>query len=301
MFTGKKFSLDELSNFCELEVKRNCDFSFVGKVSTILETRLVACQELSHLEMAAQSAGVTGVLISSQYEASVPSGLGYAICESPVRTLNEIQWYLAQPCSGQWASFPSSVHPTAKVMAGAYVAPEDVMIGKDVTIFPNAVILPRSIIGDYSTVGPGTVVGVDAFEVDIASQPQRIISQSGGVRIGKYVDIQAKCTIVRATFGGFTEIGDETKLDCQVHFAHDCQAGRRVRIAACAELSGRVFVGDDAFIGPNASVSNGVKVGENSHITIGAVVTQDVDPGGRVTGNFAISHRKWIDFLRKIR
>ena len=206
MFTGKEFSLNEFSKLCDLVVKRNCLFSFTGKIATALEPRLVACQEGLHLKMASQVSGVAGVLVSGAQEADVPKHLGYAICENPVKALNEIQSHLAQPFSGQWRNFSSRIHSTARIMPGAYVAPEDVMIGREVTVFPNAVILPRCIIGCYSTIGAGTVVGVDAFEVDSASQPHRIISQSGGVRIGENVDIQAKCTIVRATFGGYTEI-----------------------------------------------------------------------------------------------
>jgi UDP-3-O-[3-hydroxymyristoyl] glucosamine N-acyltransferase len=227
--------------------------------------------------------------------------MGYAVCEDAVGALNEVQSRLALATSGQWQSFPSRIHPKATIMDGAYVAPNDVVIGKNVTIFPNAVIMHRSIIEEGSSIGPGTIVGTDAFEVDITAKPRRIVAQSGGVRIGRYVDIQAKCTIVRATFGGFTQVGDESKLDCQVHLAHDCRIGKGARIAACAEISGRVTMHDNVFIGPNASISNGLTIGRNAHVTIGAVVSRDVEENDRVTGNFAINHHKWLDFLRSIR
>lgn len=301
MFTGKLFELEEFSVIPELAIKRGCSFAYAGKIPTPMEPRLVACKEIKHMEAAAQEVGISGAIIPSHLEARVPDRLGYALCENPVGALNEIQRRLSKIASGQWESFPSRIHPEAEIMDGAYVAPHDVIIEKNVTIFPNATILPRSVIEEGSTIGAGTIIGTDAFEVDMAAYPRRIVSQSGGVWVGKNVDIQAKCTIVRATFGGFTKIEDETKIDCQVHVAHDCRLERRARIAACAELSGRVTVDENAFIGPNSSISNGIRIGRNSHITIGSVVTRDVDENTQVTGNFAISHRKWLKFLRSIR
>lgn len=301
MFTGRTFDLQEFSNLPKLEVKSNCTFAYAGKVHTDLTPRLVACRAIEHLRGAAQASGVVGVVVPIELEKEVPDHFGYAVSDDPVAVLNSIQHHLSKPSSGQWKSFPSRINPTANIMPGAYVAPEDVIIDKHVTIFPNAVVLPRSIVGEGSSIGAGTVVGTDAFEVDVGAKPRRVVSQSGGVRIGKHVDIQANCTIVRATFGGFTEIADEVKFDCQVHFAHDCWAQRGVRIAACAEISGRVTVGENAFIGPNASIANGIKIGRDSHVTIGAVVTRDVADQTRVTGNFAVAHQNWLKFLRSIR
>ena len=114
------------------------------------------------------------------------------------------------------------------------------------------------------------------------------------------VEILSKCTVVRATFGGFTRIGRDTKLDCQVHVAHDCVVGERVRIAACAELSGRVDVGDDAFVGPNVSISNGLTIGPRAFVTLGSVVVRNVDPDQRVTGHFALPHKNWLRFIKSI-
>lgn len=301
MFTGKLYELRSFSDIAGLVIKRDCAFAFAGKIPTKLAPRLVACRQPEHLNTAAQYPDISVIIVPAALEEAVPARLGYALCEDPVRALNEIQSRLALPTSGQWESFTSRIHPTATIMHGAYVAPNDVVIGKDVIVFPNAVIMPRSLIEDGTRIGPGTIIGADAFEVDMGSEPQRILPQSGGVKIGRHVDILAKCTIVRSTFGGFTEIGDGSKFDCQVHLAHDCRTGKGVQIAACAELSGRVTLGDNVFVGPNASISNGITIGQNSRVTIGAVVTRNVEDNQRVTGNFAIEHNKWLDFLRSIR
>jgi len=241
------------------------------------------------------------MIVPSDLAEQVPDHFGLAISPTPMADLLKIQTVLADEGSGQWESFPSRIHPSVRIMPGAVVAEKNVILESGVIIHPNAVICERTIIGENSSIGPGAVIGTDAFEVDTTTSPYQIVRQTGGVMIGKNVDIQAKCTVVRATFGGFTEIGDETKFDCQVHFAHDSRAGRRVQIAACAEISGRVNIEEDVFIGPNVSITNGCTIGKGAFVTIGAVVTRDVPPDGRVTGNFAIEHKKWLKFVSSIR
>lgn len=46
-----------------------------------------------------------------------------------------------------------------------------------------------------------------------------------------------------------------------------------------------VIIGDDVWIGPNASVLKGVHIGAGSFIEAGAVVVRDVPPRARVLGN----------------
>lgn len=301
MFTYHEFSLAHFATKARYSVIRECSFSFAGKIPSLLDNRIVSCARAHHLDEAGKTQGIAGVIVPASLADRVPEHLGMAVAENPIRALNLVQDELAADGSGQWKSQATEIHPSAKVLPGAYIAEMDVVIGAGVTIHPNAIVLPRSIIGEGSTIGPGTVVGADAFDVDVHATPRRVVRQSGGVMIGRHVDIQAKCTVVRATYGGFTELGDETKLDCQVHFAHDSRAGRRVLIAACAEISGRVLIGDDTFIGPNASISNGINIGPRSHVTIGAVVTRDVPAESRVTGNFAVDHNKWLRFMRSVR
>ncbi|NIJ36406.1 UDP-3-O-[3-hydroxymyristoyl] glucosamine N-acyltransferase [Sphingopyxis panaciterrae] len=298
MFTGSTKALSEFSNQFGLSVQRDTDFAYVGKIPTRLAKRIVPCGKPAHIHAAAEEDGVCAIITTGEHASLVPDRLGLAIADDPVASAMQLHEFIARIPDFQWQSFESRIHSSATIYPGAYIAERDVEIGEDAVIYPNAVIMPRTIIGARSTIGPGTVVGTDAFEVNLATNPLSILVQAGGVRIGDDVDLQAKCTIIRATFGGFTEIGDESKFDCQIHLAHDCVVGRRVRIAACAEVSGRVEIEDDCFIGPNASISNGLTLGARTHITIGAVVVRDTEADSRMTGNFAVDHRKWISFMR---
>ena len=301
MFTARTLSLSSLDGQFGLTVLRDCDFAYLGKIPTSLEKRLVPAASRLHIDNAVAETGVIGIVTTAELAELVPPYLGVATSISPLETVISMQHHIGTLPDFQWQSFDSKIHPTALIYPGAYVAPRDVKIGEGSIIYPNAVIMPRSIIGKNCSIGPGSVVSADAFEVDISSKPYRVVTQSGGVFIADNVDVQAKCTLVRSTFGGFTELGEGTKLDCQVHLAHDCWTGKNVRIAACAEISGRVNIEDDVFIGPNASISNGITIGARAKVTIGAVVTRNVREGTTVTGNFAVEHRKWLLFMRTLK
>jgi len=66
-------------------------------------------------------------------------------------------------------------------------------------------------------------------------------------------------------------------------------------------ISGNVRVGNDVWIGPSAAISNGITIGDNCWVSLGSVVTKDVQAGSRVSGNFAIDHEKFIQFIKSIR
>lgn len=306
MFSNSIILLSELLDLagplkCSATLERDCELSHVAKVPSNVPRRVVPCSKKIHLEEAISTDGVVGVIVPADLAFMVSEHLGILIAENPVATANRLHEALCAKEGFHWESFESSIDPSAQIHPTAYVAPNDVVIGANSIVHAGAIVLPRSLIGDHCAIGPGTVVGTDAFEVDNSVSPRRIQAQAGGVRIEDHVEIQAKCTIVRSTFGGFTSIGRESKFDCQIHLAHDCVVGNRVSIAACAEISGRVVIGDDAFIGPNCSVSNGVCIGAKAHLTLGAVVVKDVRDGGRVSGNFAIDHNKLIAHIKAIR
>lgn len=189
----------------------------------------------------------------------------------------------------------ANVHPTASISdTGVYIGSNSV-IGPHVSIYPNVHI------GNNVTIGANCVIGGDGFECFRYGSKALTVKHAGGVRIEDNVDIQASCCIDKGLFRNSTEIGEYTKLDNLVHIAHNVVLGRRVFIAATAMLAGRVTVGDDAWIGPGASVSNGITIGHGSSVSIGAVVTRDVAEGQKVSGNFAIAHDKFLQFIKSIR
>ena len=75
------------------------------------------------------------------------------------------------------------------------------------------------------------------------------------------------------------------KIDNLVHVAHNCLIKDGAFIIACAELSGGVVVGKNAWIAPNSCTHQKVTIGESSLVGLGAVVTKDVPDKCVYAGN----------------
>jgi acetyltransferase EpsM len=65
---------------------------------------------------------------------------------------------------------------------------------------------------------------------------------------------------------------------------HDCRVGDYVNISPGARLGGCVQLDDDVFVGLNAAIIQGLRVGRNAVVGAGAVVTRDVEPRVTVVG-----------------
>ena len=87
-------------------------------------------------------------------------------------------------------------------------------------------------------------------------------------------------------------VGDGTMIDMGAILGGRVQVGKMCHIGAGAVLAGvieppsaqPVVVEDDALIGANAVVLEGVRIGEGSVVAAGAIVTEDVPPFSVVAG-----------------
>lgn len=294
MFTNNTIAASLIAEILALDLRRDFSFSYAAKIHNPLQARVVPCGSQRHLQEALSFPEVVGVVVPESIARLVPIEMGLVVDDKPLAKVIEIHEYLVALKDFQWAGFPSRIDPDAYIDPSAFVAPNDVVIGKGSIVSAKAVVLPRSIIGQGSVIGPGSIIGCDAFQVAKANGVQRIIRQSGGVAIGDGVEVQSNCTVSRAVFGGFTEIGNETLIDSQVHVGHDCRIGRRVLIANQASLAGRVIIEDDVYVAPNVTISNGITLRSKSQITIGSVVMRNVPENQKVTGFNAQPHEKWM-------
>ena len=85
-----------------------------------------------------------------------------------------------------------------------------------------------------------------------------------------------------------------------MHIAHDVKIGENTLVVACTLIGGRTKIGKNSYLGPNCTIKNGLNLGENSKVSMGAVVTKNVKDGEVVTGNFAIPHEQFIKNLKKM-
>lgn len=203
----------------------------------------------------------------------------------------------------------------AKVVAEFFVEKKKASISTEAKISPTAVIGhnvsigPFCIIGDNVTIGDGSVIGNNVVLHDgvtigrnckikgfasIGDEGFGFAQEKDGtwVRIPHLgtavieddVEIGEFCTVCRGTLDE-TRIGQGTKIDDHCHIAHNVCIGKNVIITACVELSGSATVGDQSWIGPNASVLNGARIDSQSLVGIGSVVIRNVGRNYHVLGN----------------
>ena len=196
---------------------------------------------------------------------------------------------------------PTWIDPTAAVHPTAYVAAWNVRIGAGTIIEPHATILEDVDIGTHCVVRANAVLGSEGYEHKRTKRGVLSVVHDGSVVLGDRVEIGASTCVDKGFRNKPTRIGNDTKVDNLVHIAHSVVLGERCMVVACAMLGGSTVFGDDVWIGPNASVSSVLRVGDGAFISLGAVVTRNLDAGARVSGNFAIAHEKLVAFLRTIR
>lgn len=176
------------------------------------------------------------------------------------------------------------IDPTAIVSPLAF-------IGQGVVIGPSTVVMPFSYIGEGTVIGAncriksGAVIGQDGFgfERDENNVPIRLV-HLGFVKIGDNVEIGSLTTVCRGTISD-TIIDDHAKIDDHVHIAHNVHVCKGAMIVACAEVSGGVVVGDEAWIGPNSAIIQQKIIGKRALIGIGSNVLKDVPDDTIYAGN----------------
>lgn len=192
------------------------------------------------------------------------------------------------------------VDSTADISPLACIAQKNVRIGKKVKIEPFVMVYENTEIGDYSIIRAGAKIGGQGFEFKRTEDGIMPVAHLGGVKIGKYVEIQNNTCIDKAIYPwDNTCIGDYTKVDNLVHIGHAAKISENVLIVANSGIGGRTVVEPDSWIGFGATLRNGITVGKNARANMGSVVTKDVMENESVTGNFAVPHEKFIQKLKK--
>jgi UDP-3-O-[3-hydroxymyristoyl] glucosamine N-acyltransferase len=298
VFTGNTINLAAVMDDCLGECVRDGLFSYVGKAPTRLDRRVIPASKLSHIAEGLETPGVAGMIVTPDIASHVPQDMILAIADDPVTASLHVHEKLCMMDGFLWEHFDTRIDPTARIHPSAVIAERDVIIGPGVTVGPTSVVLERSHIEENAHVGVGVVVGLDAFEIFEEAAPRRILKQAGGVWIQPHATILAHCTVVRATFGGYTRIERNAMIDVLIHIAHDAVIGTNSTVVACAEISGRCELGEGSYIGPNACLRNGVRIGKNATVSMGSVVTRDVPDDMVVSGNFAVPHADWLAFVK---
>jgi UDP-3-O-[3-hydroxymyristoyl] glucosamine N-acyltransferase len=158
----------------------------------------------------------------------------------------------------------------------------------------HAVVRENCILGDDVTLENGAIVGADGFGFakNEAGHWEKI-PQSGPVRLGSRVDVQANACIDRATVGE-TAIGDGTKVDNLVQIGHGSRVGQNTLICAQTGLAGSSVIGNNVILAGQTGVAGHCTLGDGVILTAQSAVSHDVPPGKTLSGSPGFDNRVWL-------
>ncbi len=220
-------------------------------------------------------------------------------------------------------AYPAGIHPTAVIdpsasvgdgaHIGAYVVVgANVRLGDHATLLPHVVLYPgvvagnhffahahsvvreACVLGDHVTLENGAIIGADGFGfARTAAGHWEKIPQSGPVRIGNRVDVQANACIDRATVGA-TEIGDGSKVDNLVQVGHGSRVGENTLLCAQVGLAGSSVIGNNVILAGQAGVAGHCTLGDGVILTAQSAVSHDVPAGKMISGSPGFDNRTWL-------
>ena len=209
------------------------------------------------------------------------------------------------------------IDPAAQIGEGAHIGAYAV-IGPGVKVGPHATILPHvvlypgvtvgthffahahavvregCVLGDHVTLENGAIVGADGFGFAKNERGEwEKIPQSGPVRLGDRVDVQANACVDRATVGS-TEIGAGVKIDNLVQVGHGSKVGENTLLCAQTGLAGSSVVGKNAILAGQTGVAGHCTLGDGVILTAQSGVSHDIPAGKMISGSPGFDNRLWL-------
>ncbi len=170
---------------------------------------------------------------------------------------------------------------------------DTVTIGADTVIYPHVIIDVASEIGSECVIGAGCHIRAMRIGDRVQLKPYCVMSESvieDEAILGPFCHLRPKAHIgPQAHVGNFVELkktrmGRGSKAN---HLAYlgDATIGDRVNVGAGAITCNydgfkkhETKIGDDAFVGTNASLVAPITIGDGAYIGAGSTITKDVPP-----------------------
>jgi UDP-3-O-[3-hydroxymyristoyl] glucosamine N-acyltransferase len=283
------------------EVVQDNDFSTLALA--VSEIDMDFCTFIDDAKYVDQISSNASMVITTPEISSLIRAKGVCISQSPRISFFRLHNHLVGSDEYMLSkNFKTEIGHGCRISDMACIADRNVRIGNNVIIEEFVSIKENTIIGDNTFVGAGTVVGGDGYEFKRLPNGEVLsVKHAGWTNVGSNVEIQYNVCIDKAIYPwDATMISDFCKIDNLVHIAHGVKLGKAVFLVAGSLIGGRTIIKDRTWIGVGATISNGLIVGEGARVNIGAVATLNVEDGSAVTGNFAIEHKKFIQFIKSI-
>jgi UDP-3-O-[3-hydroxymyristoyl] glucosamine N-acyltransferase len=308
--------LDELASRLGAELRGDAELEVTGvkgiEEAGPTEVTFVANPKYAGL---ARKTKAAAVLVDPEFQEIAAATLRI---KNPYLAFSRALGFFYQPPAYAAGVHPTAViDPTAEIGAGAHIGAyvvigPHVKVGAHATLLPHVVLYPgveagshlfahahsvvreNCILGDHVTLENGAIVGADGFGFakNEAGHWEKI-PQSGPVRLGNRVDVQANACIDRATVGE-TAIGNGTKVDNLVQIGHGSKVGENTLVCAQTGLAGSSVIGNNVILAGQTGVAGHCTVGDGVILTAQSAVSHDVPPGRVLSGSPGFDNRIWL-------
>lgn len=294
--------LSEIINLNEnLTLLKDSEFTSLGLAGSICNEKILSFIE-NERYIDSISENVKALITTKELGEKLKDRFGIIISKNPRLDYFILHNILSNNKYYKREEFDTKISKSAKISNLSSISNKNVVIGENVIIEEFVVIRENTIIGDNCIIRSGVKIGGEGFEYKRANNEVINVNHCGGVIIGDNVEIQYNSCIDKALYTwDNTIIGDYSKLDNLVHIEHGVKIGKRCLIASRSTFGGRTVLGDDSWVGLGAIISNALVLGNKVSISLGSVVTKNLQDNAKVSGNFAIDHNRFIEFIKKIR
>ena len=317
---GQTFSIAEIAGFLNAEIKQGDGNASINGVSNLMnagQNDIVFYNDAKYKnDLAVTKAGA--LLISTRDEDNISNfPAAVLLVDNPYKSYALIAQKIfpdqaqTKPVAGLQAE---QIHPDAiigkdvEIGFGAVISTgaeigDETIIGSNAVIGPGCVVGRRSVIGANSVVQfaligddvhihPNVSIGQDGFGYAPDFSGHVKIPQLGRVIIQSHVSIGVGADIDRGTLND-TVIGEGTKLDNQVHVAHNVQIGRHCLIAGQVGFAGSSIIEDYVMSGGQVAFNGHIHVGKGARILGASVVVKNIPAGQEVAGYPARASSLW--------
>jgi len=216
----------------------------------------------------------------------IQNGYGVVIVENPRITFFKLHNYLCGENEYIGTKTTTTIKKNVQVDCSARIAQDNVEIGNNVVIEENVIIRENTKIGDNVIIRAGSIIGGQQFEYKKEEDAIFHVTHVGMTEIKDNVEIGYNSVIGAAIYPwDSTVIEEYTKIGDGSTIGHGAKIGKRCMLSTRNIVCGRAICGDDVWLGPNAIISNDIKIGERAHVGIGSVVISDVLADKSVYGN----------------
>ena len=302
MSSLKSFKLGELAEILEVELKgdSNKELSGMGSLENCTNEEISFIAKKSYKSELANTKA--GAVICSEEFSQFYDG-NKLICSNPYLIYAKCtRLFKQRPEVEKGISHLAEVHKMAKVsesacvsgfvtissnatigdnvvlMPGTFVGKGSV-IGKDSIIYPNTSIYDHVEIGSDCIIHAGAVIGSDGLGFAKEDNTWVKIEHLGRVLIGNDVEIGSNSTIDRGSVGD-TVIGNNVKIDNQVHIAHNVKIGSGTAIAGNSAIAGSTSIGKNCTLAGCSAIVDNIEIVNEVHITAMSLITKSIKESG---------------------